>query len=67
MSLLKQDHPRDALVAELARCVASRLNRGGSERIVIWKAIEEVLMPAHARFSKARSHVASPQKNSRTG
>ena len=45
MSLLKQDHPRDALVAELARSVPSRLNRGGSERIVIWKAIEEALMP----------------------
>jgi SAM-dependent methyltransferase len=45
MSFLKQNHPRDGLVAELARSLPSRLSKGDRERIGTWKAIEDALTP----------------------
>lgn len=45
MSLLKQNHPSDGLVAQLARSLPPPLSRGNSERIGIWKAIEDALAP----------------------
>ena len=45
MSALVGMHPRDALIAELARSLPSRLGRASRERQAIWTAIEDALAP----------------------
>jgi SAM-dependent methyltransferase len=45
LSMLRKTHPYDTLIAELARSLPSRMNRGERERAAIWKAIEEALAP----------------------
>jgi SAM-dependent methyltransferase len=45
-SLLAQ-YASDALLAELARSLPSRLGRAPRERVAIWNAVEEALAPEH--------------------
>lgn len=45
LSALRASHPHDTLLFELARALPSRLGRAQSERIAIWKAIEDALQP----------------------
>jgi hypothetical protein len=45
MQALAARYPHDSLVAELARCLPSRLKRPQQERMAIWNAIEEALAP----------------------
>jgi ubiquinone/menaquinone biosynthesis C-methylase UbiE len=45
VAALVQAHPDDALVAELARALPSRLGREPRERSAIWNAVEEALTP----------------------
>jgi len=45
MLALRERHPHDALVAELARSLPSRLGRMPRERAAIWNSIEDALAP----------------------
>jgi SAM-dependent methyltransferase len=45
LAALRETHPHDTLIAELARALPSRLGRAQSERIAIWNAIEDALAP----------------------
>jgi SAM-dependent methyltransferase len=45
MQALQQKHPGDTLIAELARCLPSRLGRTPRERSAIWKSLEDALAP----------------------
>jgi SAM-dependent methyltransferase len=48
MNLLQRDHPRDTLVAELARILPQRARAGGRDRGTMWSAIEVALAPERA-------------------
>jgi SAM-dependent methyltransferase len=45
MSVLKEWHPRDALISELARSLPLWTRRALAERLVIWRAMEDALAP----------------------
>jgi SAM-dependent methyltransferase len=45
MSTLAAGHAKDALVAELAKSLPSRLVRPQAERVALWNAIEDALAP----------------------
>lgn len=45
MLALRERHPHDALVAELARSLPSRLGRTAREKTAIWNSIEDALAP----------------------
>jgi SAM-dependent methyltransferase len=45
LSALTVKHSRDALVAELAKSLPSRLARAQAERVALWKALEDALAP----------------------
>jgi SAM-dependent methyltransferase len=47
MSALLLEHPSDALVAELARSLPSRLARASRERQALWQAVDDALAPEH--------------------
>jgi SAM-dependent methyltransferase len=45
ISLLREKHPGDSLVVELARCLPLRIRLCKNQRIAVWKAVEEALAP----------------------
>jgi SAM-dependent methyltransferase len=45
LTALRQAHPDDALIAELARALPLRLSRPERERRAIWTAVEDALAP----------------------
>lgn len=45
ISALRAGYPVDALLAELAGALPSRIGRAPSERVAIWKAVEDALAP----------------------
>jgi len=45
MASLKEKHPHDSLIAELARSLPSRVERTPREKAAIWTAIEDALAP----------------------
>lgn len=47
MASLRRRHPRDTLVAELARILPPRARLGGRERLSAWSAVERALSPEH--------------------
>jgi SAM-dependent methyltransferase len=45
MASLQNKYPHDALVADLANALSSRLSRAPRERLAIWTAVEDALAP----------------------
>jgi SAM-dependent methyltransferase len=45
MNALRDRHPHDGLIAELARSLPARLGRSQREKTVIWNSIEDALAP----------------------
>ncbi|MFL6689985.1 MAG: class I SAM-dependent methyltransferase [Alphaproteobacteria bacterium] len=48
MHVLRREHPRDTLVAELARILPQRARAGSRDRGAMWSAIEVALAPERA-------------------
>jgi ubiquinone/menaquinone biosynthesis C-methylase UbiE len=61
LAALVAEHPGDALVAELARSLPSRLARAQRERQAIWKAIEDALAPECCLASSLNDACLTPE------
>jgi len=60
MLALRQKHPHDALVAELARSLPLRLGRAPREKAAIWNSIEEALAPERCLAESLRARCVAP-------
>jgi SAM-dependent methyltransferase len=60
MHALRQRHPHDALIAELARCLPSRLGRTSRERVAIWNSIEDALAPERCLAQSLSARCVAP-------
>jgi len=60
MLALRQKHPHDTLVAELARSLPSRLGRTPREKTAIWNSIEEALAPERCLAESLSARCVAP-------
>jgi SAM-dependent methyltransferase len=61
MSALKELHPTDALVSELARSLPLWTDRARAERLVIWRAMEEALAPERCILEALDARCVAPE------
>lgn len=62
LSALRQAHAHDALIAELARTLPSRLGRAPRERMAIWTAVEDALAPERYVLEALRASCIAPDQ-----
>jgi len=62
MQALAARYSHDSLVAELARCLPTRLNRAHQERMAIWNAIEEALAPERCLADALNACCVGPEE-----
>lgn len=59
---MRARHPQDPLVAELARCLPSRLTRSPRERVAIWNSLEDALAPERCLAESLDSQHVAPER-----
>jgi SAM-dependent methyltransferase len=59
---LREKHPHDALIAELARSLPSRLHRTQREKTAIWTSIEDALAPELCLGESLSARCVSPER-----
>jgi len=62
LSALRAQHPHDTLIAELARCLPSRLGRTPREKAALWDSIEDALAPERCLAESLDSHCVAPAR-----
>jgi SAM-dependent methyltransferase len=60
MRELREKHPHDSLIAELARSLPSRLGRTPREKAAIWASIEDALAPERCLSESLEAHCVTP-------
>jgi SAM-dependent methyltransferase len=62
MRALREKHPHDSLIAELARSLPSRLGRTSREKTAIWASIEDALAPEQCLSESLGAHCVAPAR-----